>query len=70
MVRRTSIDVDDEKLERVQRVLGTKGLRDTVEKAFDEVIRADLRRQLAEQIRTGEGFDRGKEMLEKTRRPR
>lgn len=70
MVRRTSIDVDDEKLERVQRVLGTTGLRDTVERAFDEVIRADLRRQLAEQIRTGEGIDRGKAMLAKTRRGR
>lgn len=67
MVRRTSIDVDDEKLEQVQRVLGTKGLRDTVERAFDEVLRADLRRQLAEQIRTGEGIDRGEEMLKKTR---
>jgi Arc/MetJ family transcription regulator len=70
MTRRTSIDVDDEKLERVQRVLGTTGLRDTVERAFDEVIRADLRRQLAEQIRTGEGVDRSPEMLAKTRRPR
>lgn len=70
MVRRTSIDVDDAKLERVQRVLGTTGLRDTVERAFDEVLRADLRRRLAEQIRTGEGIDRGKAMLNKTRRRR
>jgi Arc/MetJ family transcription regulator len=70
MVRRTSIDIDDEKLERAQRVLGTTGIRDTVERAFDEVIRADLRRQLAEQIRTGKGIDRGKAMLAKTRRGR
>lgn len=70
MVRRTSIDVDDAKLERVQRVLGTTGLRDTVERAFDEVLRADLRRRLAERIMTGQGIDRGKVMLSKTRRRR
>jgi Arc/MetJ family transcription regulator len=67
MARRTSIDIDDAKLQRVQKVLGTRGLKDTVERAFDEILRADLRRQLAERIRTGEGFDRGKEMLAKTR---
>lgn len=67
MVRRTSIDVDDAKLERVQRVLGTTGLRDTVERAFDEVLRADRRRRLAERIMTGQGIDRGKVMLSKTR---
>lgn len=70
MVRRTSIDVDDAKLERVQRVLGTTGLRDTVERAFDEVLRADGRRRLAERIMTGQGIDRGKVMLSKTRRRR
>lgn len=70
MVRRTSIDVDDAKLERVQRVLGTTGLRDTVERAFDEVLRADRRRRLAERIMTGQGIDRGKVMLSKTRRRR
>jgi Arc/MetJ family transcription regulator len=70
MARRTSIDVDDEKLARVQRVLGTTGLRDTVERAFDEVLRSDLRRRLAERIRTGEGIDRGTALLAKTRHPR
>ena len=67
MARRTSIDIDDEKLHQVQQLLGTKGLKDTVERAFDEIIKADLRRQLAERIRTGEGFDRGPETLEQTR---
>lgn len=67
MPRRTSIDVDDEKLARVQQVLGTTGLKDTVERAFDEVLRAHLRRRLAERIRTGEGVDRGPEILKAVR---
>jgi Arc/MetJ family transcription regulator len=67
MVRRTSIDVDDAKLRRVQRVLGTHGLKDTVERAFDEVLRADLRRRLAERVRTGDGVDRGRRILTRTR---
>jgi Arc/MetJ family transcription regulator len=70
VMRRTSIYIDDEKLAEVQRVLGTKGLKETVDRAFDEVIKAELRRQLAERIRTGEGFDRGPEILEQTRAPR
>jgi Arc/MetJ family transcription regulator len=67
MTRRTSIDVDDERLAQVQRVLGTTGLKDTVERAFDEVLRAELRRSLIERIRTGEGIDRSPELLEQTR---
>jgi Arc/MetJ family transcription regulator len=58
MPRRTTIEIDDERLAAAQRVLGTKGLKDTVEGAFDEVIRADRRRRLAERLATGEGFDR------------
>jgi len=67
MERRTSIEIDDDKLGRVQRILGTKGLKDTVDRAFDEVLRAHLRRELIEQIRTGEGIDRGEEILTQTR---
>jgi Arc/MetJ family transcription regulator len=67
MTRRISIDIDDAKLRRLQEVLGTHGLKDTVERAFDEVLRSELRRQLAERIRTGEGIDRGQSLLAKTR---
>ncbi len=67
MNRRTSIQIDDDRLARVQRVLGTKGLKDTVERAFDEVLRAELRQRLAERVRTGAGMDRGEEVLRVTR---
>ena len=67
-MRRTSLEIDEKKLEHAQRVLGTSGVKDTVEKAFEEVIESDLRRRLAERIRGGQGIDRGSEILEATRR--
>lgn len=44
------------------------GMRGTTDRALDEVQRAELRRRLAERIRTGEGIDRGEELLEASRR--
>jgi Arc/MetJ family transcription regulator len=70
MLRRTSLDVDDEKLSLVQEILGTTGLKDTVDRAFEEVLRAHLRRRLAERIRSGDGIDRGPEIFEVVRRGR
>jgi Arc/MetJ family transcription regulator len=56
--RRTTIEIDEELLGRAREVLGTKGLRDTVEAALDEVVKADLRRQLVERITSPDGLDR------------
>ncbi len=50
-------------LEESRRILGTTGIRDTVEAAFREIIRADRRNRLRERIRSGEGMDSGPEML-------
>ena len=57
MTRKTTIAVDDELLEQAQAVLGTHGLKDTVDKALTEVVRAALRRELADQLESGEGLD-------------
>ena len=67
-MRRTSLEIDEEQLSRAQRVLGTKGVKDTIDRALDEVLRADLRRRLADRVRSGEGIDRGDEVLEASRR--
>jgi Arc/MetJ family transcription regulator len=67
MPRRTTIDVDDELLSRAQEALGTRGLKDTVEKAFHEAIRRDLRERLADRIETGAGIDRSPALLDQTR---
>jgi len=67
-VRRTSLEIDEEQLARAQEVLGTKGIKDTIDRALDEVLRADLRRRLGDRIATGDGIDRGEELLEASRR--
>lgn len=67
MSRRTTIEVDDVLLSRAQEALGTRGLKDTVEKAFREAIRRDLRERLAARIETAAGVDRSPELLTETR---
>ena len=67
MSRRTTIEVDDELLSRAQKALGTHGLKDTVERAFREAIRRDLRERLAARIETGAGIDRSPELLAESR---
>ena len=39
-MRRTSLEIDEERLARAQRVLGTTGIKDTVDRALEEVVRA------------------------------
>ena len=67
-MRRTSVEIDEERLARAQLALGTTGVKDTIDRALDEVHRADLRRRLAERVRSGKGIDRGEELLEASRR--
>ena len=57
MPRKTTITVDDDLLAKAQAVLGTHGLKDTVDEALSEIVRAALRRELAERLATGEGLD-------------
>lgn len=57
MGRRTTIEVNDALLEAAQRVLGTLGLKDTVDGALTAVVRAERRRRLARRLQTGAGVD-------------
>ena len=50
---KTSIDIDREAAAEAAAVLGTKTLRDTVDAALREVVSAELRRQLAEDVLAG-----------------
>ena len=70
MSRRTTIEVDDALLRRAQDALGTRGLKDTVDKAFEEAIRHFLRSRLADRIDRGDGVDRSPELLAEARPPR
>lgn len=57
MGRRTTLEVDEELLAAAKEVLGTRGLKDTVDAALSETVRAARRRRLGERLRTGEGLD-------------
>lgn len=57
MKRRTTIEIDDELLGKAREVLGTKGLKDTVEAALDEVVKAALREDLIRRLQDPDGFD-------------
>lgn len=65
--RKTTIEVDDQLLARAQEVLGTKGLKDTVDKAFEEVWRAHLRRRFIERLRSQRGIDIGPDVQAEVR---
>lgn len=46
--RKTTLEIDDEKLERAAELLGTTTLRETVERSLDAVIAAAARQWLIE----------------------
>jgi len=56
-MHKTTVLIDDKKIARVRKLLGTKGIRDTLEGALDEVIAIRARSRAIEQLRTMEGLD-------------
>ena len=54
---KTSIDIDEGKLEAAGAVLGTRTKRETVDEALDEVIARDRRERLAARLDAEEGID-------------
>lgn len=50
--RKTSFDLDFDKVEAARRILGTKTLTETVDAALDEVVKREQRRQLVELLFT------------------
>jgi Arc/MetJ family transcription regulator len=55
--RKTSVEINEELFTSVQRVLSTATLKDTIEEAFREVLRAEARREEVEALSTMEGMD-------------
>jgi len=56
-VRKTTLSVDDDLIRRAADVLGTVGLKDTVDGALREILAADARRRFAERLRDMRGVD-------------
>jgi Arc/MetJ family transcription regulator len=55
--RKTSVEINEELLTAVQRVLSTATLKETIEQAFQEVLKAEARRQEVEALATMRGMD-------------
>jgi Arc/MetJ family transcription regulator len=56
-VRKTTLVIDDVLIERARQVLGTRGLKDTIDRALEEVVAAAARRALIRRLETQEGLD-------------
>lgn len=55
--RKTSVEYNAELLQAVQKVLSTKTFKETIEKAFYEVLRTEARRQEIEALCHMDGMD-------------
>jgi Arc/MetJ family transcription regulator len=56
-MRKTTIVVDDELIAQAKEALGTKGLKETIDAALLEAVRAQARRDHVERLRTMAGLD-------------
>jgi hypothetical protein len=50
-VHKTTLIVDDRKIRRVREILGTKGIKDTIDRALDEVLALDARRRELDRLK-------------------
>lgn len=51
VMHKTTLEVDDAKLKRVRAILGTRGIKDTVDRALDQVLAGEARRRELERLR-------------------
>lgn len=51
------VDIDDELLDKATSVLGASTMKETVNRALEEVVRTDLRRRHADRLARMEGLD-------------
>lgn len=56
-MRKTSVEINEELLVAVQRALSTTTIKDTIEEAFREVLRAEARREEVEALTAMSGLD-------------
>lgn len=56
-MRKTTLEFDEELFEQTRRVLGTRGLKATVRRAFEEILAHEARRQTIRQLQEMDGLD-------------
>jgi Arc/MetJ family transcription regulator len=57
MTRKTSVEINEDLLTAVQKVLATSTIKETIEQAFREVLRAEARREEVEALYAMRGMD-------------
>ena len=62
---KTSVDIDDDRLQQARILLGTSSIKETIHCALREVARAAARRQEVEALVTMEGLDLADEEIMK-----
>lgn len=56
-MRKTTIVIDDELVAQAKEALGTRGLKETIDAALLEAVKAQARREHVERLRTMRGLD-------------
>ncbi len=56
-MRKTTLELDEALFEQTRQVLGTRGLKATVQRAFEEVLALDARQRAIRQLQEMEGLD-------------
>lgn len=56
-MKKTTLVLDEELLAEAQSILGTHGIKDTIDAALSEIVKQEARRQAFEQLRTMDGLD-------------
>ena len=56
-MRKTTLEFDEALFEQARQVLGTRGLKSTVQRAFEEVLAAHARRRAIQQLQEMDGLD-------------
>lgn len=54
IVRRTTLDIDEDMLAKAREILGTRGVKDTVDEALREVVRREAGTRIIEWLKENE----------------
>lgn len=56
-LHKTTIEIDEALVARAGAILGTRGLKATVQRALEEIVAQEARRRLTDRLRTMQGLD-------------
>lgn len=60
-MRKTSVDIDENLLEHARRLFGTRSIKQTIDAALREAVRAEARRQEVRALAEMDGLDLSKD---------